>query len=844
MNYKKEGGMVQAALKEKDIEEFEKKQEWWWVAEKKRSKRLDYLRKAIWKKGAIGGLYAPGVKVDLERAILHTEKAKELEASPDPYVIKFAKMIAHILDNKTIFITDHAQLVGYTGGLPNTIAWDTSWASILNEEVYNDPTAIPGPNDVNQKVIREINNYWIGKTDIDRMMPVFDMEDLMKMLSGAIGWGVPLARAGYSSKDYEYIMTGKIAFQEIIEILDQKMDEADNFVHNPGATPETALMYDKLNNWEAMKITLEAGIRIANRYARLARIIAENFESDSKRKDELLKIARTCEQVPAHPPRNLQESFQYDIFIQMISRTEATEGAWPARPDYYHGPYYDKDVNIDKTLTKEEALDLVGEFLIRAAEVGQFKPKFSREGLQGIDGTWVWTIGGVDKNGKDACNDLTIALMQAARLVRVANPTLAFRWHPNVKDNVMREIFECNRQGLGYPNLRNDPILIANLMHWYGHPIEESRLWINQACLSPCPPTKHGFQPMRMANATANCAKIIEYVFTSGFDHVVNLQVGAETPDVTTFTDFEQFFAAWILQMKTIFSILVRVVNRARMLAPTLTPRPFLSAISERSIESGLDTLDPSIERGNAWITAFTWVENIDSLAAVKKLVYDEKKYTLAELKEVLAKNWEGHEAMRLDFVRNAPKWGNDDDYVDDIMLRCLNEAAKFSKELKCPSGNNWPILPENVSGNIHYANIVGALPNGRRLGDALYDGGISPGPGLDKNGPTAVLKSCGKIDHITGGRAFLLNQRLSPTQLTGEKGYRLWLAYIKTWADLGIDHIQFNMVDDATLRAAQKDPEKHQEVIVRVAGYSAHFVDISRKTQDNIIQRTVQGLG
>ncbi|MFO7557222.1 MAG: pyruvate formate lyase family protein [Desulfobacterales bacterium] len=836
--------MAQAAIKDKSIEEFEKKQEWWWAAEKKRSKRLDYLRKAIWKKGAIGGLYAPGVKVDLERPLLHTEKAKELEFSPDPYVIKFAKMIAHILDNKTVFITDHAQLVGYVGSLPNTISWDPSIASILNADVYNDPTAIPDPVEESQKILEDINAYWSGRSDLDKMMPVFDMEDLMKMISGSIGWGIPLARGGYSSKDYEYIMTGKRAFQEIINELDDKIDSADRQIHEPGASGEISQMYDKLNNWEAMQISLEAGIRVAKRYARLARIIAENFEEDPKRKEELLKIAETCEQVPAHPPRTLQESFQYDLFIQMMSRTEAVEGAWPARPDFYHGPYYDRDVNIEKNLTKEEAMDLVGEFLIRAAEVCQFKPKAFREGLQGIDGTWVWTMGGVDKDGNDACNDLTIALMQAARLVRVANPTFAFRWHPKVKDEFMREIFECLRQGLGYPNLRHDPILIANCMHWYGHPIEEARLWMNQACLSPCPPTKHGYQPMRMANATANCAKIIEYVFTNGFDKVVNMQVGAETGDVTSFKDFEEFYDVWVTQMKTIFSILVRAVNRARMLAPTLTPRPFLSAISERCIESGMDTFEPSLERGNAWITAFTWVENIDSLAAVKKLVFEEKKYTMAELKDALDRNWEGLEEMRLDFVKNAPKWGNDDDYVDDIMIRCLREAAKFSKELKCPSGNNWPILPENVSGNIHYANIVGALPNGRRLGDALYDGGISPGPGLDKKGPTAVLKSCSKINHITDGRAFLLNQRLSPTQLAGEKGYQLWKAYMRTWADLEIDHIQFNMVDDSTLRSAQRDPEKYQEVIVRVAGYSAHFVDISRKTQDNIIQRTVQGLG
>ncbi|MDD5343721.1 MAG: pyruvate formate lyase family protein, partial [Smithella sp.] len=434
--------------------------------------------------------------------------------------------------------------------------------------------------------------------------------------------------------------------------------------------------------------------------------------------------------------------------------------------------------------------------------------------------------------------------LQAARLVRVANPTFSFRWHPKVKENVLRECFECIRQGLGYPSMRNDPILIANSMHWHGHPIEEARTWVHQACMSPCPTTKRGFQPMRMANATANCAKIIEYVFTRGFDPIVSMQIGAETPDPATFTSFDQVYDAWIIQMKTIFSILARMVNAARTFAPQFTPRPFLSAISERSVESGLDVNEPSISQGNSWITAFTWVENIDSLAAIKKLVFDEKKYTMAQLSKAIADDWQGCEEMRLDFVRNAPKWGNDDDYVDSIMLKCLRDIAVFSHELKDPMGNNWPILPENVSGNIHYANVVGALPSGRRRGDALYDGGISPGPGLDKKGPTAVLNSCAKIDHITDGRAFLLNQRLSPTQLAGEKGYSLWKAYMDTWYQMGLDHIQFNCVSDETLRSAQREPEKYQEVIVRVAGYSAHFVDISRKTQDNIIQRTVQGIG
>lgn len=826
------------------VKELEKKQEWWWAAEKKRSKRLDYLRKAMWKKGAIGGLYPAGLIIDLERPVMQTEKARELESSADPFVIKFAKMLAHVLDNKTIFITDRSQLVGYLGSAPNMITWDPSLAAILNHEVFNDPDSLPQPVDESLKVIREVTNYWGGKSDFDKILPNMDLGDVMKVLSGAIGWGVPLARGGYSGKDYEYIMSGVRAFEDVIAELDRKIDEADAKSHRFEASKDISDLVDKINNWEAMKITLEAGIRHGRRHARLARIIAENFETDPDRKEELLRISETCERVPAKPPRTLQESLQYDLFIQLFSRNEAIEGAWPARPDFYHGPYYERDVNIEKTISKDGALDLVGEFLIRAAEVSQYKPKWAREGLQGIEGTWVWTLGGVKKDGSDACNGMTIALLQAARLVRVANPTFAFRWHPKVSDEVMRECFECIRQGLGYPSMRNDPVLIANAMHWHGHPIEEARLWVHQACMSPSPATKHGFQPMRMANATANCAKIIEYVFSSGYDNVVNMQIGAETPPAETFTSYEEFFDAWVTQMKTIFTILVRPVNRARTLAPKLTPRPFLSAISERSVESGLDVLEPSISRGNAWITAFTWVENADSLAAVKKLVFEDRKYTMAELKEAIAGNWEGREEMRLDFVKNAPKWGNDDDYVDGIMLDCLRAVARFSHEIKCPSGNNWPILPENVSGNIHYANIVGALPNGRRLGDALYDGGISPGPGLDKKGPTAVLKSCSKIDHITDGRAFLLNQRLSPTQLAGEKGYQLWKSYMKTWADLGIDHVQFNCVSDETLRSAQRDPEKYQEVIVRVAGYSAHFVDISRKTQDNIIQRTVQGLG
>jgi len=840
----------QIGAPDKPIEELEKERAWWWAAEKKRSKRLDYLRKATWKKGRKGGEYEPGLKIDIESPQLFTKSWQENEG--DPISLRRAKALAYMMENRTIFITDHSQIVATEGALPNTIYYIVAESRFANDEIYNDPILTPEPKEESLKIMSDLHSYWNPRDSVGDVFRFILPEDAVKYIKATIMWGFPSGGSfGYSGKDYEYIfgpdqkVGGGKGFEDMINDIQEQIDKAEAKLLD--GTPDGAELelYDKLPNWEAMQIVLEGCTNHARRYARLARIIAENFEPDPKRKEELLRVAETCERVPAKPARTFQEHLQMQHFIQTWTRLESLESAWPTRPDYYGWPYYNNDVNIKKTITKEEALDLVGEFLIRAYETGHYLGRMGAEALQGIVGTWVWTLGGVNKDGSDACTELTTAFLQAARMVRVANPTFAFRWHPQVKDEVMREVFECIRQGLGYPSMRNDPILIANGMYWHHHPLEEMRTWVHQACMSPAPATKYGYQPARMASATLNSAKMIEYALHDGYDHCLQMQMGPKTGDARQFTDFEQLFEAWVKQMEWMMNFGVRIVNKGRVESPKNWGRPFLSGISERSVESGWDAVDPkSGERGNSWVTFFTWVENADGLAAVKKLVFDEKKYTMDQLITVLEANWEGYEEMRLDFVKNAPKWGNDDDYVDDIMVRCLREISRHSHELKDPSGNPWPALPENVSGNIHFSNQVHASPNGRRWGDALYDGGISPGPGLDKKGPTAVLKSCGKINHVSDGRAFLLNQRLSPTQLAGEKGYQLWKAYMKTWADLGLDHVQFNMVDDATLRAAQREPEKYQELIVRVAGYSAHFVDISRKTQDNIIQRTVQGLG
>jgi formate C-acetyltransferase/benzylsuccinate synthase len=823
---------------EKTLDELTEGREWWWVAEKTRSKRLDYLRKAAWKKGANGGEYTPGLKLSMTQARLFTEAWRENEL--DPIMLRKAKAHANVFKNIPLFITDHAQIMGYLGAAPHEMIWNIQSSSAFNDEAYNEPGIHAEPEEESLRELADLSSYWAGKTAQDLQLRRLDPEDAVKFSSGAISWGSASSMVTYCTKDFNFIFKG---FEAIMDEIEDRMDAAEELVRGVSG-PELLPLYDKLHNWEAMLITLEACMDHAERYAFIARIIAEEYESDPQRKEELLRIAETCERVPAKPPRNLQESIQFDHFVQIFTKYETYEVGWPHRPDYIHSPFYYKDVVEEKRITKEDAIDLIGEDLIRAYEVGIFSPRYVRESVQGIVGPWVWTLGGTHVDGSDACDDCTLAFLEAAKLVRVSNPTFSFRWHIGMREDVQKECFECIRQGLGYPSMRNDPVLVDNLMYWFGHPLHEARQWVVQACMSPCPPTKQGCQPMRMA-VVCDSAKIIEYVLSNGWDDTVHMQLGCDTGDPRNFKTYEEFFDAWKKQMEYMLPVLARTANIGRTLDKELFSRPVLSVMYERAVETGTDATDPSNgERGNAWLTFFSWMENVDSLAAVKKMIFEDKKYTMDELITALKANWEGYEEMRLDFVNNVPKWGNDDDYVDSIMTECMAELRRESWALKDVTGNPWPCLLENASGNIHYANMVRALPNGRRLGDALYDGGISPGPGLDKKGPTAVLKSCSKFDHVGDGRSFLLNQRLSPTQLAGEKGYQLWKAYMRTWSDLKLDHVQFNMVDDATLYAAQKDPEEYQELIVRVAGYSAHFIDISRKTQDNIIQRTIQGLG
>ena len=746
--------------KEKKADELYDAREFWWWAEKRRTPRLNYLRKAVWSKATKGSGYLPGVHVDLENARWQTKIFKEAPPS-EPFIITRARALTAVLDNMPVFITDHSRIVGYLGSAPHLITWIPTMTSTLNDDTINDRTGLI--LNENLEEAREIAAFWKGRTYEARCVQYHTRrERVIELLADFVVPGRELVAADYVTPQPDWMYQG---FDAIIKTIDGNLAEAEKKIREAATAEEQVSYLKKMDTWKAMKICLEAVLRYARRLSRLAKIIAENFETDPKRKEELLRISETCEKVPAKPPEHLWEAMQFDHFVQVAYRLEWNNPAWQCRHDYWHWPFYKKDVLEEKNLTRDEVVELCAEWMIAAYGFGRHVLRMGREALQGSPGPYVWTLGGVDEDGNDACNDLTDCYLEAAIISRVSDPTFGFRYSSKTRTETLRRVFECIRHGLGYPSIRNDDVLIPNLMHWFGHPLKEARRWVHQACMAPAPDTKWAALAQRYPHPTlASAVKTISLAMFDGLDPVTGMQIGIKTGDVTTFKTFDEFYNAWYEQFKAIFKVATTIENKNRYVMAHFLPRPMISSLFERCIETGQNA-DLCKERSSLWFTQFCFGEIGDCLAAVKKLIYEEKKYTMAQLREALQANWDGYEEMRQAFVR-APKWGNDDDYVDQMWVRVHEDAAKLSWAHRDINGQPWPILPEGIAFNIVQAPKIGALPNGRRLGDPLYDGGCSPGAGFDKKGPTAVLKSVSKLDHVGSVRATLLNQRLSPSQL------------------------------------------------------------------------------
>ncbi|MCL5057891.1 MAG: glycyl radical protein, partial [Actinobacteria bacterium] len=698
---------------------------------------------------------------------------------------------------------------------------------------------------------QEILNYWMKHSLQSNCEVHFTPEELLRMYQSST-MEPPAFATGFNSITPPYETILEDGLLKRIEIAEQHIQEAREKLAEPyWNAPERLPLLDQIDIWNSIIIADKAVIAWARRHARLLKIVAENFETDPMRREELLEMAEINYRIPAEPCKGLKDAMQAKWYTYLLAHSiERYASGMAHKEDKLLWPYYKASV-IDKTfqpMIHEDAVELFECERLKCSEHGSGKGRMYRECFPGSNDLFILTLGGTNRDGTDGCNDCTDAILEAARNIRTTEPSIAFRWSPKGRVKTKRRVFECIRDGLGFPSIKHDAIGTAQMIYYSqfsqnknGVTIEEAHDWAMVLCMSPGICGRRKTQKTRSeGGGTIFLSKIMEVTLNNGYDwSYSDMQLGLPTGDPTTFETFDQLWEAFKAQYQYCNSLVVRSKDVARHYEGRMLQMPFVSSLDDGCMELGRDACDLS-EQPNGWTNPITTIVAANSMVAMKKLIYDDKKYTMAQLVQALHNNWEGFEEMQRDFY-NAPKWGNDDEYADAIVKRFYEEIVSGEMR-KITNYSGGPVMPvgQAVGAYLEIGSRTGPTPDGRYGGESCDDGGISPYMGTDKKGPTAVLRSVSKVNSSTQ-KANLLNQRLSQSIMRSKHGFKIWLAYMNTWCDLDIDHVQFNVVSTEEMRAAQKEPEKHKDLIVRVAGFSARFVDLSTAGQETIIMRNEQ---
>lgn len=586
--------------------------------------------------------------------------------------------------------------------------------------------------------------------------------------------------------------------------------------------------------YEAVMLALKGLISLANRYAELAREMATR-ETDPQKKSDLERIAEACAWVPQNPARNFFEAIQSSWLVLMAGWFQSPNiGAFsPARFPQYIYPFFERD-KAAGTLTDTEALELIQFYMLKIQALGQvlapfgFKYSQSRVAMQ-------MSLGGLTPHGTDATNDIDRLVIEAKRQLMIPEPLLCLIYHDQLPEDFLLQCVDLIRTGIGQPAFYDSKkILARSLLHRQGIPLGEARNQAVIACVQDIiPGYSDGFW-----EGNFNTAKMLELAVNNGVDPISGAELGVKTGDPTSFKTYDDLFDAVYRQMEY-FIPLIRTISRTAWNIERDLPVPYSSSLVHDCIEKGVDLVDGGARYSIANGTSFVGtVDLANSLMAIKKLVYDEKRITMAELKEALDADFAGYEDIQK-MCLDAPKYGNGDAETDRLVRDLYNICWDLHQRHPDFLGRN--IMPEAYSVASHGAlgELTGALPNGRKARVAMTDATVSPQHGTDRNGPTALVKSAATaIDTVKFGSNHF-NMRFHPTALTGPQGAQQFLALVKTYMDLGGYHVQFNCVSSETLKKAQAEPQEYKNLIVRVAGFSAYFVQLDKIVQDEIIERT-----
>ncbi|MFC1532382.1 glycyl radical protein [Thermodesulfobacteriota bacterium] len=758
-----------------------------------------------------------------------------------PEVIRNAKAIAHILDHIPIFIEDGELLVGNPASKPGGIEFTDLyglWTEAEIDSIKTDEGLSLSEKD--EAELRRMNIYWKGKTFNARLTQLFNEETLGPYMhlgvvlppweKGMENWGGGLAGNGLGVRiEHGSIGVAPDYSMVLCNGLNTIIKEAENELRGIEIVNDDAV--DKRDFLQAVIIAQKALIRFASRFADLAQNMAEN-EKDLVRSNELNRISEICRWVPANPARNFYEALQsfWFVFLVLNPNNILSYG----RFDQLMYPFYKKDVE-EKRIVEAEALELLQCLRIKDMQTITTGGKGQREKWSGLAKWHNMVIGGQTSDGQDATNELTYIILEAAKNCPTPNHTITVRVHEKTPETLMLKAIELVKTGIGMPAFVGDKSYIEFMLH-HGIPIELARDYTLAGCINAALTGRSRFisDPMFIV------PRVFDIFLRNGVDPHTGRQVGPQTGDLEQFESFDDLMQAWKKQLEFFMKRHTEYHNAYIRTYAELYPQPLESSLMVDGIKVGKDLLRRTFPLENAAITNAVGMVNIaDSLAAIKKVVFEQKKVTLKELKAALEANWQGNNYPELQkMFLAAPKYGNDNDDVDAIARELYQFWADTTTSFKSLLGSK--LIPGAISISAQWpgGEETCATPDGRYAGEVLADGTMSAMRGMDTHGPTAAIKSASKIDQDPF-ETTLMNMKFHPSALQRIEDMEKLSALIKTYFSLGGKHIQFNVVGKDTLLAAQKQPEQHRDLIVRVAGYSAYFVQLGDAMQEEIIRRT-----
>ena len=763
--------------------------------------------------------------LSIERALISTKFYKDNLGKYSEPMMRALNYL-EICKQKTIYIGPDELIVGERGPMPKSVPTfpELTCHSIEDFHVLNsrDQQRYTIPQEDIDTYEREVIPYWKGRTMRERIFSHVPKEWKAAYEAGVFTEFMEQRAPGHTTLDGKIYQKGMLDFKKEIEDHIARLD----FLNDPEAT-------EKLEELKAMAVSCDAAIVFAERHAGLAEEMAEK-ETNPIRVQELKKIAEVCRWVPAHAPRNLWEAIQMYWFVHLGTITELNgwDAMNPGHLDQHLQPFFENDITTG-TLTRDEAKELVSCFWIKVNN-HPAPPKVgitARESGTFNDFTNI-NIGGLRPDGSDGVCDMSYLLLEVIEELHILQPGNSVHISTKTPDKFLNAACHLIRQGHGYPSVFNPDIYVQELVR-QGKSLQDAREGGCSGCIEVGAFGKEAY----LLTGYLNVPKILEITLNNGIDPLTGKVAGLATGDPLKFQNFEELYAAFHKQLNFVIDQKIRVSNYIDQMFARYAPAPFLSVVIEDCIQKGKDYYNGGPRYNTDYIQCTGLGTVTDSLSVLKKHVFEDKTFSMETLLNAVAKNFEGEEKLRQRIINRTPFFGNDDEYADSIALRVYDDLLAAIDGKPNTKGESFHLNMLSTTCHVYFGKVLGATPNGRFSGKSISDG-TSPSHGCDTHGPTNVIRSLGKLDQVKSGGT-LLNLRFVPSLLKREKDIEKLGQLIRSYFSLGGHHIQFNIVDTATLLAAQACPEDYRDLLVRMAGYSDYFNDMNSDLQNEVIERT-----